>query len=191
LCRSILGRPILNIKKAIFMSFYPVNSHVSNFKTFVNYWLPVLLCMALIFSASSDSNSSEHSSHLLEPILRWPFPYLVQTQIEAIHYIFRKCGHLAEFAVLALLLWRAIRNARQNKLRQLAATQPLQNVQESWKWDEAGLALSIVLLYAATDEFHQFFIPGRTPLISDIYIDTCGGAIAILALWIFGPWKKW
>jgi|WetSurMetagenome_2_1015567.scaffolds.fasta_scaffold393475_1 VanZ family protein len=172
------------------MSFLSINFRVSSSKAFVSYWLPVLLWMAVIFSASSDSHSYEHSSRLFEPLLLWLFPHLVQGWIDAIHYIFRKCGHLSEYAVLALLLWRAIHNARRHKFRQLKEISSLQNVQDSWKWDEAGLALSIVFLYAAIDEFHQIFVPDRTPLISDVCIDTCGGAMAILALWIFSRWRK-
>ena len=146
--------------------------------------------MVLIFLASSDSNSYEHSSRLLEPLLRWLAPHLVQARIEAIHYIFRKFAHFTEYAVLALLLWRAIRNTRWDKLRQLAEIQQLSGVQSPWKWEEAGLALTIVFLYAATDEFHQIFVPTRTPMLSDVCIDTCGGAVALLALWIFGRWQK-
>ena len=45
----------------------------------------------------------------------------------------------------------------------------------------------IVAGYAAIDEFHQSFVPGRTPAISDVLLDTTGGAaaqaIAALLLW--------
>jgi VanZ family protein len=159
---------------------------VCNFKVIVKYWLPVLLWMALIFSASSDSSSYQHSSHLLEPLLHGLFPHLVQARIDAIHYIFRKCGHLSEYGVLALLLWRALGNTR----RQPAETQPRQGVQSSWKWNEAGLVILLVFLFAALDEFHQSFVPERTALITDVFIDTCGGAVAILTLWLLRRWRK-
>ena len=55
---------------------------------------------------------------------------------------------------------------------------------------EAGVALSLVFLYAASDEFHQRFVPTRTPLVSDVFIDTCGGAAGMFALWIFGRLRK-
>ena len=53
-----------------------------------------------------------------------------------------------------------------------------------WRWDEAGLALAIVFLYAASDELHQAFVPTRTALVSDVFIDTAGGAAGLLALWL-------
>lgn len=125
--------------------------------------------MLIIFTASSDSKSYQHSSTLFEPLLRWLFPHLPESKIAVIHHIFRKCGHLSEYAILALIVWRAIHATVKNQVR-------------AWNWDEAGLALAIVFCYAATDEFHQIFVPTRTPLVSDVLIDTSGGAIALIIL---------
>ena len=127
--------------------------------------------MALIFSASSDTQSFQHSSTIFEPLLRWLFPQMSQARIEVVHHAFRKCGHLTEFAVLALLFWRAVR-------------QPVKNDPRPWHWPEAGLALVLVLLCAASDEIHQAFVPGRTALTSDVFIDTTGGAIGLTLLWL-------
>ena len=146
-------------------------------RKFLKFWLPVLLWMTLIFSASADSHSYEHSRSLVEPFLRWLFPHLSQARIEDIHEGLRKCCHLTEYAVLALLLWRAIR-------------QPDKKNPRPWNWAEAGLALSIVFLYAASDEFHQIFVPTRTPQVTDVMIDTAGGAIGLFALWIFFNRRK-
>ena len=93
------------------------------------------------------------------------------SQIEVIHYLFRKTGHLTEYALLALLFWRALH-------------QPQKNQPRPWRWDEAGLAIAGVFLFAASDEFHQIFVPGRTALVSDVFIDTAGGASGLLALWL-------
>lgn len=48
------------------------------------------------------------------------------------------------------------------------------------KWK---LILLFVILYAASDEFHQSFVPGRGPSVIDVGIDTLG---ASLGLW----WAK-
>ena len=63
-------------------------------------------------------------------------------------YFIRKCAHLTEYAMLALLLWRAVRK-------------PVKNDPRPWIWREARLALLLVVLYAASDEFHQLFVPSR------------------------------
>lgn len=140
-------------------------------KSFLKYWLPILVWLAVIFSASADSRSYQHSSTLFEPLIHWLFPHMPQAQVEIIHHCFRKCAHLTEYAILALLFWRALHK-------------PVKKSSRPWRWEEAGLSLSFVFLYAATDEFHQIFVPTRTPLVSDVLIDTSGGAIALLFLWL-------
>lgn len=135
--------------------------------------------MVVIFSASGDAASAHHSSTLFEPLMRWLFPQLAQTRIEEIHYLFRKCAHLAEFGVLALLLWRAIRHSSVRSERR-------------WQWSHAGLAMVLVFLYAASDEIHQAWVPGRTGQASDVVVDTAGGAIGLGLLWVAGRLcKRW
>ena len=146
-------------------------------RPFLKYWLPVLAWMALIFSASSDSHSYEHSSRFIEPLLRWLFPHWSETYIHDLHEVLRKCAHVTEYAVLALLLRRAV-------------GQPVKPDTRGWSWPDARLTLLLVMLYAATDEFHQRFVPTRTSLVSDVFIDTAGGAAALLARWLFGRWRK-
>ena len=71
-----------------------------------------------------------------------------------------------------MLLWRAIRK-------------PVRNDPRPWHWGQAlGVAL-LVLLYAASDEFHQRFVPSRDASLRDVLIDTSGGALGLLILWAF------
>ena len=142
-------------------------------RVFLKFWLPVLLWMVLIFSASSDQHSYEHSSRFVEPLLRWLFPHMSQTGIETLHHALRKCAHLAEYAVLALLLFRLFNQSK-----------------KVFSWPQIYGTLFIVFLYATTDEFHQHFVPSRTPLVSDVFIDTGGGAIGLFMLWIFRRLRK-
>jgi len=99
-----------------------------------------------------------------------------QETIERLHHDFRKCGHLTEYAILGLLVWRALHGTK-------SALPP-------WSWPKVGGTLTIVFLYAALDEFHQKFVPGRTPLVSDVFIDVAGAAIGLLGLWIFHLRKR-
>jgi VanZ family protein len=150
---------------------------VLKFRAFLKYWLPALIWMALIFSASTDTNSFEHSSRIIAPLLHWLFPQMPDDTMHLIVLLVRKCAHLTEYAVFALLLWRALRK-------------PMKNDPRPWIWREARLALLIVALYAASDEFHQSFVPTRTALVSDVFVDTAGGAAGLLALWAFGRRQK-
>lgn len=143
------------------------------------YWLPLLFWMGVIFTASSDVDSVKHSSLYFEPLMHWLFPSMPQARIDAIHHVFRKCCHLTEYAILAVLAWRAVR-------------QPQRRDRRPWRWDEAGLALAIVLLYAASDELHQVFIPLRTGQISDVLVDVSGGILGLGMLWSSGKlFKIW
>lgn len=132
--------------------------------------------MVVIFSASADSHSYEHSSRIFIPILRWLFPHMPESEMEALHHILRKCCHLAEYAVLGLLVFRAVSHSR--------------NMLPMWSWPRVGGALLIVFLYASSDEFHQLFVPTRTSRFSDVLIDTTGGAIGIFIAWIFYRRRK-
>lgn len=80
------------------------------------------------------------------------------------HHYARKTAHFAEYFVFSLLILRAIRAGRQT-------------TRLTW----ALAAIAIVAGYAAMDEFHQSFVPGRMPLISDVLLDTTGGTAAQLA----------
>ena len=150
---------------------------VPKLRLFVWYWLPVLVWMGVIFSASSDQRSMQHSSRLVDPIVRWLFPHLSDEAVRAVVFAARKCAHLAEYAVLALLLWRALHQAPKPEAAR-------------WRWAGAGLVLALVALYAASDEIHQTFVPSRQGCVEDVLLDTTGAALALLCLWAAGRWRK-
>jgi len=156
-----------------------LSSGVPKLRIFLKYWLPVVFWMILIFTASADTKSYQHTSTFFEPLLHWLFPWMSQAQVELLHHLVRKTAHLTEYALLALLLWRAVRRPQRGDRR-------------PWRWDEAGLSLVVVFTYAASDEFHQIFVPGRTALVPDVLIDTTGGALGLLLLWSIGKvFKQW
>ena len=143
----------------------------------VKYWLPILLWFGLIFVASGDTNSAQRSSRLIGPLLHWLFPDLSEETIGHVILFARKCAHLTVYGVLALLYWRAFR-------------QPVKNDTRPWSWTETRNALIGVVIYAITDELHQAFVPTRQGSVLDVFIDTVGGALALLALWAWGRWRK-
>src|ERR1700720_2539031 len=78
-------------------------------KTFLKYWLPILIWLCIIFVGSTDILSAEHPSRFLIPFLRWLDPNISFATIAKIHVALRKIGHLTEYAILAALFWRALR----------------------------------------------------------------------------------
>ena len=133
--------------------------------------------MWVIFSASSDQMSMQHSSRIVGPLVHWLFPHLSDEAVHGIVMFVRKCAHVAEYAVLALLLWRALRK-------------PAEHGKAPWRWSKAGLVLALVALYAASDEIHQAFVPSRQASVWDVLLDTSGAALALLCLWGFGRLRK-
>ena len=150
---------------------------VSKARTFVQYWLPVLLWMALIFSASSDSLSFQHSSRIISPFIHWLFPSVTNATVHSMVVLVRKAAHLTEYAVLAVLVWRLVER-------------PSLNPTATWRWSGSLTTLLIVMLYAASDEFHQKFVPSRQASVWDVLIDITGGFFALLLVWVVGRWRQ-
>jgi VanZ family protein len=131
---------------------------------FVKYWMPAIVWMALIFIGSTDVLSAEHTSRFLVPILRWLDPQISWATLNAIQTIIRKLGHVTEYAILAALMWRALRGGM------------------VWK-SKTSILFAIVWIacavFAASDEFHQSFVPSRTSSFHDVMIDICGALIGL------------
>ena len=131
------------------------------------YWLPVVLWMGVISFMSTDAGSTEHSSRILEPVVHWLRPSASPEEFDLVHLLVRKAAHLTEYAILGLLTFRAIRLSQP----------PRSQRRPGWA---IGLATLLVAgTYAATDEFHQSLVPGRTPAVTDVLIDSCGAAIGL------------
>ena len=133
--------------------------------------------MAVIFGASGDQTSFQHPSRIIGPLLHWLFPNISAETTDDIVTAVRKCAHLTEYAVLAMLVLRAWRNHYG-----IAA--------HSWSWPAASEALWVAALYAATDELHQTFVPSREGCLRDVFIDTSGAAAGLIFLWLLGRWRK-
>jgi VanZ family protein len=125
--------------------------------------------MALIFFFSTGELSASNTSRIVRPLLLWLFPSISEESLLLAHFMVRKTAHFTEYAVLALLAARAFYGSSRPPLRR--------------HWFTS--ALSLVVLYALSDEFHQRFVPSRTGSIYDSLVDISGGltALLLLALW--------
>jgi len=79
--------------------------------------------------------------------------------------VMRKCAHVGEYAVLALLLWRALRS-----VPTLQTKRPILFI----------AVLIACAVFAASDEFHQSFVKSRTPSIRDVLLDVSGALMGLL-----------
>lgn len=139
-------------------------------KSFLKYWLPLLIWFGVIFLASTDLMSAQHTSRFIVPFLRWLKPDISPETLASIHIIIRKCAHIGEYAILALLLFRTaifMTNLKRSMLILYASV-----------W-------IVCSLVAVTDEFHQTFVISRGPSVRDVMIDSVGAILGLLIGAIF------
>lgn len=140
-----------------------------------SYWIPPIAWMALIVWLSSDTGSAEHTGTLLRPLLLWLWRAATPLQLEALHGLVRKLGHLMEYGVLALLWYRAFRWGR------------------AWDPRPAGwCALAISIGWAVIDETHQSFVASRTASVGDVLLDSAGALAALATIragWRATTWR--
>ena len=143
-----------------------------------------LLWMLVIFLMSSQpaDDSTETSLHVGETIgtvfvqgyREWPKEKQIEFAVSIDHPV-RKAAHATEYTILGILLYMTSRKSFG------------MNPKSSFR-----TAFLTGTVYAATDEFHQLFVPGRAGMISDVLIDSMGvllGCLLISALCRIS-WKK-
>ncbi|MBZ5695865.1 MAG: VanZ family protein [Acidobacteriia bacterium] len=137
----------------------------------IKTWWPALVWAAVISIFSTGAFTSENTSRVILPVLHWLLPHASHATLVFMHHVIRKCGHFTEYFILSLLILRGIRAGRN---------------ETHLAWALAAIAL--VAGFAALDEFHQRFVPGRTPAVHDVLIDTAGGAAAQVIAALFALW---
>ena len=129
-------------------------------------WLWVVCWAALIWTLGGDSFSFTKTNQTIFPWLDWLTGDLDYRTRYQIYVSIRKAAHFVEYAILALLTFRAAFIA--------ARKTPLASA--------AWIALFIVTCLAGADEARQAFSPVRTGSPIDVLIDVSGGVVAILGL---------
>jgi VanZ family protein len=131
---------------------------------FLSRYLPLVIWLLFISYASSDSFSAGNTSRIIGPLVLWLFPDASPERLAMVHFIIRKLAHFTEYAILGFLAARAFRTS----------TQPA--IQGHWFL----ISLALIVIYALLDEYHQSFVPSRTPSLFDSLIDMAGGLTALL-----------
>ncbi len=144
---------------------YPVRSILA--------WAAVVIWMAVIFlfSNQSSDDSGRLSYGLAEKLI-----LLIDSQagpeiIGQAEASLRNLAHGCTFFILAVLVsWSFTEIA-------------IENIRN------ALLTFVINAIYAASDEIHQSFVPGRASQWSDFFIDTAGIILAILIFQLISTWR--
>lgn len=131
-----------------------------------------LLMMIGIFAFSSfeGDDSEEMSMTVGELVCKIFIPHYEELSeakklalSEKIDYPIRKLAHMAEYGVLASLVFFAVLPDLKKQNRK-----------------HYRLTFLISVLYAISDECHQLFIPGRSGRATDVLIDSIGMSIGML-----------
>lgn len=136
--------------------------------------LPALFLLWMIFSFSAQTGSE--SGGLSQAVSRWLAegwnlvsgqdlsPSALDVLAQSMEFWVRKGAHMSEYA---LLCW--------------CAALPMLVYQVPDRFRRIGVPV-FCLLVAASDEFHQSFVPGRTPAVRDVAIDLTGALLALAVL---------
>lgn len=136
----------------------------------------LLLCTFFIifgFSSQNGEQSGGISRKVTEIILKASSSYnkLEEEEKEIVLHrtesIIRKVAHFSIYAVVGFLLMGLLSTYK---------------IKDKWR---LIMTIGIGILYAISDEFHQSFSPGRSPKVTDVYIDTLGvivGALLVILI---------
>ncbi|MGN0165716.1 MAG: VanZ family protein [Lachnospiraceae bacterium] len=96
-----------------------------------------------------------------------------EQMVESINYPLRKMAHMLEYLLLGLLLSGAM-------IGEIKGVTPVKLIP----------VFGTAVLYAASDEYHQLFVPGRTGKFTDVLIDSAGVLIGLVIFYLIFHRKK-
>lgn len=137
----------------------------------VIFWVLLILWMGFIFSMSArtGSESSDMSSPFAIEVAGMIVPGYEdmtaeeqQAVVSKIEVIIRKSAHFTEYAILGFLACLVVRIYISGNLARFLC---------AWGFST---------LYAASDEIHQLFVPGRAGQAKDVLIDSAGACAGVL-----------
>ncbi len=134
----------------------------------------IWMVMIFLFSAQPAEKSTETSlfiGQLVEAVCVPGFldlsPEEKRVMAEDIDFVVRKTAHATEYAILGALLCMTVGEF---------LTLP--------EFRRYRLAYILGTLYAVTDEIHQLFVPGRSCMLMDVFIDSAGVLAGVLAVYV-------
>jgi len=138
-------------------------------KKFLKYWSPALVWMGFIFPLANRSLGSPRLWRIYYAVMVKLLPHTTYGELSTIYVIFRKTWHFIEYAILAALLYRALRGGRAPR----------------WQRSRAVAAGFAVWGFGFLDEFLQSFVPGRRGSPFDWAVDTAGllTGLALVFFW--------
>jgi VanZ family protein len=154
-------------------------------KTFVSYWLPLVIWLAVIFTESvSPFAAADRTSRLIIPVIHWLMPSLNAHQVAELHHFIRKVGHFTGYGLLSYFFFRALRatyhvhQGTENCLKRAYRSSGAALVfSDYWRLGWASQALLATIIVASLDEMHQMTLRNRTGTWWDVLLDSVGALV--------------
>ncbi len=135
-------------------------------------WIPVAVCLVTVACESTDTFSSAHTAGWLRHLAEALLGPIHQISWDKANFAVRKTGHFVGHGLMGLAWLRAWLVTWYPLLRRRGI--------RIWRAYAITMALCCTLFCATLDEVHQTFIPSRTGLVTDAWLDTSGAAVLIL-----------
>lgn len=141
----------------------------------------VILCCVIFRFSAAQGNKSSHTSErvasiILNVIYKDNAVFNSEVMVKAIQPIVRKVAHFSIYFLLGFLMMCCASTFKGSK---------------AYKFD---ISVILCMLYAASDELHQLFVPGRSGEITDVCLDsvaaTFGVLLVLLVMTIINKIKK-
>jgi VanZ family protein len=145
-------------------------------RVLLSAWIPAMICVLLVATSSSDTFSSENTSHFLRPLVQHVLGQLPDRTWARLLYDIRKVGHFFAYGFVSVVFFRAWRMTFRLSRSYSAVTASLR---------ATAVALLSTLVLCSADEFHQSFLPKRTGSPFDVLLDMCGAITCHLIVFTF------
>lgn len=113
---------------------------------------------------------------------------------EKIDHPVRKTAHASEYAVLGFLIAGASVYIKKYKKDKNIENRTVADTGIKYVYgfmsSRYRTAWLLGTFYAASDEFHQLFVPGRSGQVTDVLIDSAGVLVGVLLFWVIGKVRK-
>jgi len=101
---------------------------------------------------------------IFSSIPKYRLPDLAQND-----FTLKKGGHILGYCLIALTFWYGFK----------------------WEKKRWWLVWIVAVLYAISDELHQSFVPGRTPSLEDVAIDSFAAGLGLLIGYVMVKFKEY
>ncbi len=145
----------------------------------INLILIIIWMLTVFMFSNENGDKSQSTSKIVTKAIIRIFTYnqnLTQDEttklIENTDYIVRKLAHFSIYALGGVLIFNYINTFKGKANKKIV------------------ISIVIGVLYAMLDEFHQYFISGRSAQVLDICIDSLGVITGVSLIYIIKKFKK-